>query len=245
MAKAKQSDLLPLPAIRQLLKSCTTLLQPLTHQVSALPKETDLEYYFVPAEQMELFRPYYRPGKPFKNLKLVNFERPAISLTFYNKHKYKIDRGIKPDSAHDILKEQRDNLYARSFLDELTPGQHQKLQDIDSLLRAIRQSPDQFQFCVSNYHHYYRYWYCSFRYFEDTEEIKTGTANEHMLKHTQRTDERSTEKLINERLNIIFIDTKYITRPVPYDNKLIDRELETYTDRVNFGKAALYIRSAE
>ncbi|WP_461146129.1 hypothetical protein, partial [Salinifilum aidingensis] len=145
----------------------------------------------------------------------------------------------------DILKERRDNLYARSFLDELTPGQQQKLQNIDSLLRAIRQAPDQFQLCVSNYHHYYRYWYCSFRFFEDAEEIKTGTANEHMLKHTQRTDERSTEQLINERLNIIFIDTKYITRPVPYDNKLIDRELETYTDRINFGKAALYIRSIE
>lgn len=245
MAKAKQSDLLPLSAIRQLLKSCTTGLQPVTHQVSALPEESDLEYYFVPAEHMELFRPYYRPGKPFKNLKLINFERPAISLTFYNKHKYKIDRGIKAESAYDILKEQRDNLYARSFLDELTPGQQQKLQDIDSLLRAIRQSPNQFHFCVSNYHHYYRYWYCSFRFFEDLEQIKTGTANEHMLKHTQRTDERSTEKLINERLNIIFIDTKYITRPVPYDNKLIDRELERYTDRVNFGKAALYIRSAE
>ncbi|WP_460907685.1 hypothetical protein [Spirosoma areae] len=245
MAKAKLSDLLPLPAIRVLLKSCSTDLQPITHQVNALPQESDLEYYFVPAEQMELFRPYYRPGKPFKNLKLINFERPAISLTFYNKHKYKIDRGIKPELAHDILKERRDNLYARSFLDELTPGQQQKLQNIDSLLRAIRQAPDQFQLCVSNYHHYYRYWYCSFRFFEDAEEIKTGTANEHMLKHTQRTDERSTEQLINERLNIIFIDTKYITRPVPYDNKLIDRELETYTDRINFGKAALYIRSIE
>lgn len=243
MAKAKQSDLLPLPAIRVVLNSCTTKLQPITHQVSALPEESDLEYYFVPAEHMGLFRPYYRPGKPFKNLKLVNFGRPAISLTFYNKHKYKLDQGVEAESAQKILQKQRDLLYARSFLDQLTPGQQDELQNIDSLLRAIRQNPDQFQFCESNYHHYYRYWYCSFRYFEDAELVKTGTANEHMLKHTQRTSENSTEQLVSERLNIIFIDTKYIARPVPYDNKLIDRELEKYTDRINFGKAALYIRS--
>lgn len=245
MAKAKLADLLPLPAIRQVLTTCQTTLEPLTHQVSALPVEPDLEYYFVSAEHMVLFSPYYRPGKPFKNLKLVNFNRPAISLSFYNKHKYHLDRGTSPASAQTILQEQRDNLYARSFLDQLTPGQQRQLQQMDTLLRAMRQAPDQFECCVSNYDHYYRYWYCSFRYFEDEEKTKTGTSNEHLLKHTQRTDERSRERLINERLNIIFVDPKYITRPVAYDNKLIDRELETYPDKIRFGKATLYIRSRE
>jgi hypothetical protein len=245
MAKAKQSDLLPLPAIRLLLNSFKVSLEPLSHQISALPTESDLEYYFVPSEHMNLFRPYYRPGKPFKNLKLINFERPAIALTFYNKHKYKIDRGIRATTAFDILKEKRDELFNRSFLVQLTADKQQELQRIDALLRAIRENPDQFQFCVSNYHHFYRYWYCSFRYFEDNEQIMTGSANEHMLKHTQRTDERSSEQLISERLNIIFIDIKYITRPVPYDNKLIDRELETYHTHINFGKSALYIRSID
>ena len=245
MAKAKPSDLAPLPAIRLVLTTCKIDLQPITHQVSALPIESDLEYYFVPAPHMEMFRPYYRRGKPYKNLKLINFERPAISLTFYNKHKYQIDRGIKAETAEAILKEQRDNLYARSFLDQLTRGQQQKLMDIDNLLRAIRQTPEKFQFCSSNYEHYYRYWYCSFRYFEDADQIKTGTANEHMLKHTQRTDERSSEQLVSERLNIVFIDPKYIIRPVSYDNKLIDRELETYTEKISYGKASLYVRSLD
>ena len=245
MAKAKIADLLPLPAIRQVLLTCQATLEPLTHQVSALPIEPDLEYYFVSAEHMELFKPYYRPGKPFKNLKLVNFGRPAISLSFYNKHKYHLDRDTPSASAQTILQEQRDNLYARSFLESLSSKQQQKLQEMDLLLRAIRQNPDQFEFCVSNYDHYYRYWYCSFRYFEDEERTKTGTSNEHLLKHTQRTDERSKEQLINERLNIIFIDPIYITRPVAYDNKLIDRELETYTDKIRFGKATLYIRSRQ
>ena len=124
-----------------------------------------------------------------------------------------------------------------------TAAQEKELQHIDTLLRSLRQSPDQFQFCISNYHHYYRYGYCSFRYFEDPEQTKTGTSNEHMLKYTQRVVERSQEPMVNERLNIIFIDTKYITRPVPYDNKLISPELETYPDRIAFGKGALYVKS--
>lgn len=241
MAKAKQSDLAPLPAIRLVLSSCKIDLQPIVHQVSALPVESDLEYYFVPVEYMPMFRPYYRPGKPYKNFKLVNFERPAISLTFYNKHKYQIGRGVKFESALTILKEQRDQLYTKSFLDQLTPDQQQKLREIDNLLRAVRQTPEKFEFCTSNYEHYYRYWYCSFRFFEDEDQIKTGTANEHLLKHVPATDGQSTI----ERLNIIFIDCKFITRPVSYDNKLIDRELETYTEKVSYGKSSLYIRSIE
>ena len=63
-----------------------------------------------------------------------------------------------------------------------------------------------------------------------------------MLKHTQRTDERSQEQRISERLNIIFIDPRYITRPVAYDNKQIDLELDTYPDKVKFGKATLYVK---
>lgn len=240
---AKRSDQAPLEAIRLLLKSMALTLQPLTHQVNALPDETDLEYYFIPTEHMSLFLPYHRPGQPFKNLKLINFDRPAISLTFFPKHKYTVQRDVKPQQAQEVLLECREVLFKQSFMGAFTAAQEKELQHIDTLLRSLRQSPDQFQFCISNYHHYYRYWYCSFRYFEDPEQTKTGTSNEHMLKYTQRVDERNREPVLNERLNIIFIDTKYITRPVPYDNKLISQELETYSDRIAFGKGALYVKS--
>lgn len=243
---AKRSDQAPLDAIRLLLKSMTITLQPLTHQVSALPNESDLEYYFVPAEHMDLFSPYHRPGQPFKNLKLINFDRPAISLAFFPKHKYSIDRDVKPDHAQEVLLEYRDELFRRSFMGQFTPSQEKELQHIDSLLRSLRQSPGKFRFCISNYHHYYRYWYCSYRYFEDEERTKTGTSNEHMLKHTERDSRRvNKETIVSERLNIIFIDTKFITLPVPYDNKLISQELDTYSDRISFGKAELYMKSIE
>ncbi|CCH57637.1 hypothetical protein BN8_p06836 (plasmid) [Fibrisoma limi BUZ 3] len=246
MAKAKQSDLAPLAAIRIVLNQCKTELVPVVHQVSDLPSAKDfpdLEYYFVPAEHMELYRPYHRPGKPYKNFKLVNFERPAIKLTFYYKHKYHIDRGVRVESALTLLKEQRDELFAKSFMNQLSAAQQQKLQDIDILIRAIRETPEKFEFCTSNYEHYYKYWYCSYRYFEDAEQTKTGTVNEHLLKHVEAPEDKRANQSSIERLNVIFIDSKFITRPVPYDNKLIDRVLETYPNRISYGKSSLYIRS--
>ena len=239
---AKRPDLAPLDAIRIVLNSCTIKLEPLSHQVNALPDESDLEYYFVPSEHMNLFAPYYRPGDPFKNLKLINHGRPAIALTFFSKHKYVIDRDVAAADAQDVLQQHRDELFTNSFFNALSGPQERQLQHIDTLLRAMRQKPDQFQFAISNYHHYYRYWYCSFRYFEDDEQLATGTHNEHLLKHTLSHDRRTKQPILSERLNIIFIDTNYITRPVPYDNKLIDRELETYPDCIKFGKTTLYVK---
>ena len=239
----KRPDLAPLDAVRLVLRSCTVELQPLLHQVNALPEESDLEYYFVPVAHMSKFAAYHRPGAPFKNLKLLNYDRPAIALTFFPKHKYSIDRDVDAEQAQAILLERREELMSQSFLGQLSPVLTHELQHLDTLLRSMRQHPDQFAFAISNFHHYYRYWYCNFRYFEDEEQTKTGSHNEHMLKHTESRSRQTGEPIMSERLNIIFIDPTYITQPVPYDNKQIDRELGTYPNKVKFGKATLYVKS--
>lgn len=59
---------------------------------------------------------------------------------------------------------------------------------------------------------------------------------EHMLKHTERIPGQ-----VHERLNIIFIDPHYISRPVPHDHKLIDRELDTFPIHVRQGITTLYL----
>lgn len=240
MAK-KRDDTAPLAALRILLKPLAISLEPLTHQVSALPTEPDLEYYFVSAEHMKLFQPYHQPGQPYKNLKLVNYGRPAISLAFFSKHKYKIERDADPQKALTYLQEHRDTLYNQSFLEQLSADQQQKLQQVDELLRVIRRQPNAYQLAFSNYHHYYRYWYCSFRYFETEDQTKNKSENEHLLKHTERLKGQ-----IHQRLNIIFVDTHYITRPVPIpqDNKRVDRELDNYLIRIEAGKTALYVKEA-
>lgn len=234
---AKRNDTAPIEALRVLLQPMAMSLRPIDHQLNALPTDSDLEYYFVPAQHMSLFHPYYKPGQPYKNLKLVNYGRPAISLSFFIKHKYQIKRDVDPQLALTYLQQHRDELFNHSFFDQLSLTQQQELRHTDELMRAIRREPDEYQLSFSNYHHFYRYWYCSFRYFEDEARTQNATENEHLLKHTRRMEGR-----VSERLNIIFIDPHYITRPVPYDNKLIDRELETYPDRIEHERTALYIK---
>lgn len=145
-------------------------LTPMINQVSALPVDDTLEYYFIPMQHMSQYAPYYRPGKPFKNLKLLNYNQPAISLSFYYKHKYSIQR---------------------------TPPH-------DEIILHLRNSRD-----------------------------------EHLLKHTERIKGQ-----VHERLNVIFIDPYYITRPVPNDNKFVDRELDTFPIQLRQGITTLYLRKS-
>ena len=155
---AKRTDTAPIEALRVLLKPMAISLQPIHHQISALPTDPDLEYYFVPHHHMSLFAPYHKPGQPYKNLKLVNYGRPAISLSFFVKHKYQIKRDVDPQQALKYLQEHRDELFNRSFFDQLSVGQQQELKQTDELIRAIRREPDTYQLAFSNYHHFYRYW---------------------------------------------------------------------------------------
>jgi hypothetical protein len=47
---------------------------------------------------------------------------------------------------------------------------------------------------------------------------------------------------VHERLNIIVIDPLYISRPVPHDQKQIDRELDNFPIALRQGITTLYLR---
>ena len=227
----------PLEALRLVLNQHAITLEPLKHQISALPDDAQVEYYFVPMQFMKEYAPFHQPGQPIKNLKLVNFGRPAVSISFFKKHKYDVKREPKPQEVIRHLQDARDELQQRALFEQLSAGQLRRLQDYDQILREMRRQPDAYECCFSNYHHYYHYWYCTFRYFTDATLTQLDTDNEHLLKHTERIKGQ-----VHQRLNIIFVDPHYITRTVPFDNKLVDRELERFTSRIEQGKTALYIR---
>jgi len=239
-APKKDRDNAPLDALRILLKQQAVTLTPVVNQITALPVDPELEYYFIPMQFMNMYEAYYRPGKPFKNLKLVNYGKPAISLSFYSKHKYYIERQTDPDEVLQHLRSHRNELLNRSLFEQLSPQQQLDLQHSDRMMRTLRDNPDAYQACFSNYHHYYRYWYCSYRYFEDATLLKNETGSEHLLKHTERIKGQ-----VHERLNIIFIDPHYIARPVPHDHKRVDRELETFPIQIRQGITTLYLRKTE
>lgn len=224
-----------------LVKSHSVQLSPLTNQISVLPNDAELEYYFVPMDFMKDYKAYHQADKaPFKNLKLVNFKKPATSLSFFSKHKYTVNRDNDPEAILLHLKNHREELLEYSLFKALDGEQEKQLRQIDELFRNYRANPEAYQTCFSNYHHYYRYWYCSYRYFEDSAETKAQSESIHLLKHTERIKGQ-----IHERLNIIFIDMSYITRPVPYDNKLVDRELDAYPVKIKQGTTTLYLRKTQ
>jgi hypothetical protein len=233
----KRPDNAPIDALRVLLKQQAITLTPMVNQVSALPVDDTLEYYFIPMQYMKQYAPYHRPGKPFKNFKLVNYNQPAISLSFFYKHKYSIQRNPSHEEVMLHLRNQRNELLNRSLFEQLSAAQNELLQQVDGLMRAFRDNPQAYQACFSNYHHYYRYWTCAYRYFEDATLTQTSSLTEHLLKHTERIKGQ-----VHERVNVIFIDPHYITRPVPNDNKFIDRELDTFPLQLRQGITTLYLR---
>lgn len=235
---AKRNDEAPLEGLRTVLKTQAVTLSPGINQISnPPPADPHLEYYFIPMQFMKQYQAYNRPGKPLKNLKLVNYDKPAISLSFFYKHKYSIERQIIHGDVLQHIKNYRDDLLNRSLMEQLSVGQLKELQQTDELLRTVREKPDAYQACFSNYHHKYYYWYCTYRYFDDLATLKTTTSSEHLLKHTERVGHE-----VHERLNIIFIDPEYINEAVPHDHKLIDRELKNYPIHLRQGITTLYLR---
>ncbi|MCK8494805.1 hypothetical protein M0L20_23250 [Spirosoma sp. RP8] len=234
----KREEQAPIQAIRPLLKNQAIQLSPLVNQISNIPPaDQQLEYYFIPIQFMKEYKPYHRPGRPFKNLKLVNYDKPAISLSFFYKHKYTIERTVSHIQVVQHIKNYRDELLNRTLFQQLSYNEQKDLQRSDEILRTIRQRPDTYQACFSNYHHKYYYWYCTYRYFDDLASMKTTTSSEHLLKHTERPGHQ-----VHERLNIIFIDPEYISEPVPHDHKIVDRELDTFPIQLRQGITTLYLR---
>ena len=237
---AKRDDEAPLDAIRILLHKQAIKLDPLLHEIKNTPVDASLEFYFIPMQHMKQYKPFHRPGKPIKNLKLVNFDKPAISLSFYSKHKYSIQRDAPQADVELHLRNYRNELLDRSLVQQLNNVEHQELKQVDQLLRTIRDQPGTYQACFSNYYHYYYYWYCTYRYYDDLANQKTSTSSEHLLKHTERPGHE-----VHQRLNIIFIDMEQIVKPVANDHKQIDRELDTYPIQLRQGITTLYLRKNE
>ena len=101
----KREQSAPLDQLRLVLRQHAVLLNPIDNQVSVLPLDEQLEYYFVPSQYMDQYQAYHRPGKPFKNLKLVNFDKPAIPLSFFVKYEYQIKRDVDPQQALTYLQQ--------------------------------------------------------------------------------------------------------------------------------------------
>jgi len=189
---------------------------------------------FISKREMSLFAPL--ADFDCRTIKLVNYGRPAISLAYFTKHKYYVDKKLHPDQIRAILFQQIQDARASYNSEDVAEELKETLlQQIDHY-QDVYNHMERYQFALSNYYRFYRYSYVSFRY------VQHGlikSANSHLIKHT--IDKDSGEILI-ERTNIIFVDEIALVKQATYANKEVVDFLNTFTDVIPLGKVDFYFK---
>ncbi len=204
--------------------------------------------YFVDARDQSLFADY--ADFDCRTIKLVNYGRPATRLTFFKKHKYIL---LKNNDLSREEKEQR----ISNYINELTVKQAIKLDKIEKLSGAalsdekgqigmmeqevktwqeVLRNLDQYDFAVSNYRRDYHYVTLNYKY--RTSEQEYANAQEHLL-NPQRDGQGV---ITQQRYNLIFVDTREISREHPHQHKEIENFLNNFNLVTQTGKQQLYAR---
>lgn len=162
----------------------------------------------------------FTSAKKNKQVKLINFGDVAINLTFFEKHTYKIDKEPSPDEVFEILNKRCDELhdfinqgylFAGKFHNERKVSEIVQLEDIKKTLLNF----ENYEFAISNYSGNFIFWYVSYMF--RLEDGNLDFASEHLL--TSEKDHFGKTTL--PKINIIFIDTDFISVHTPYQNKKI------------------------
>ncbi len=185
-----------------------------------------------------------------RSIKLVNYGKPAVRLTFFKKHKYWLLKNA--DISQDDKKLRISNyinellVKAEIIADRLDalPGVKQteqlgKIGGMREEIRAWRQVLDQiddFELAVSNYRRDYQYVTLNYKYRLDTGEYANG--QEHLL-NPQRDNQGA---VTQQRYNLIFVDVREIEREHPHQHKEIENYLNNFPLMTQSGKQQLYAR---
>lgn len=212
-------------------------LDPEKHEVNEIPK--GLVIHFIDAQYMAEFEKFAKMKS--KKIKLINYEKPAINLSFYEKHKYKLDKQPEPEEVKQLLLDRIDSLNEYIGQEELfpTPDRNQQKQVAHTEILKIRETIanlDAYEFAISNYYRNYIYMYVSFRY--RTEDGSLDFCSEHLLNSEK---DRYSQVQISKQ-NIIFIDTESIGEHTPYQNKKIEEYLKAFTNRLDVGIKDIFIK---
>ena len=185
-----------------------------------------------------------------KTIKLINYGRAAVKLSFYSKHKYWLKK------PHDLTDEERDNYITehtntlaqtvellQAKVDKQPPlAQVETRRRIDQTLteldtwRLIRAESHEFELAVSTYQRGYAYLYISYKFVLPNGDY--DNASEHLLHHTRDRIGNITQT----KQNVIFVNMDEIGRVHPQQNKEIEAYLNRFTHRTSSGAARLYAR---
>jgi hypothetical protein len=185
-----------------------------------------------------------------RSIKLVNYGKPAVRLTFFRKHKYWLLRNA------DLNREDK-QLRVMNYINELVvkaeimtdrldalPGfkqseQREKVGGMREEIRAWQQvleQIDDFELAVSNYRRDYQYVTLNYKYRLETGEYANG--QEHLLN-----PQRDNQGVVTQpRYNLIFVDVREIEREHPHQHKEIENYLNNFSLMTQSGKQQLYAR---
>jgi hypothetical protein len=238
------------------------LLADLTQLVEEVPKlrpdrdSWDIEgdwaatgtIYFVDA----VHQPMFDAIRHFdcRTIKLVNLDRPAVRITFYQKHRYwllkdkdlPVDKKIEHIQAH-ITELTEKALTLEVKLDKMMLQRQTEAkgligafwQQID-VWREIMSSPNQYEVALSNYSRQHFYVTINYKY-----RLPSGNftnEQEHLL-NTQRDRLGNITQI---RYNIVFIDPIDILRDHPYQNREVEGFLNNFPIKSDTGRQTIYAR---
>ncbi len=206
------------------------------------------DIHFIGSKYMDRFSLWRDFG--CKTVKLINYGRPAVRMSFFSKHKYWLKK------PHDITEEERDQHIVdylntlsltinqlQSKIDHLQPLAQaecrQRIYAIQQQAEAwqnVQQQSSQYELAVSTYQRGYAYLYISYKY-----QLITGeydNASEHLLHHIRDRIGNITQS----KQNIIFVNMAEISRVHPQQNKEIENYLNQFALKSNSGPKWLYAR---
>lgn len=205
--------------------------------------------HFVDEKSQSLFADYEHFD--CRTIKLVNYGRPAAKLTFFKKHRYWVLKNA------DLTQEEK-TLRITNYINELVVKRAIILDKIDQLsgaalsdqrgkLGMMKQEIDiwrevltnlsSYDMAISNYQREYHYVTLNYKY-RTTEGNDYANGQEHLL-NPQR-DKQGV--ITQQRYNIIFVDTKEISREHPHQHKEIENFLNNFPLVTQAGKQQLYAR---
>ncbi len=185
-----------------------------------------------------------------KTVKLINYGRPAVKMSFYSKHKYWLKK------PHDLTEEERDE-YITDYLNTLSQSvillqarldqqppltQSETRRRIDTALKEmdawqlIQARSQQFELAISTYQRGYAYLYVSCKFILPNGEY--DNVSEHLLHHTRDRIGNITQ----QKQNVIFVNMAEINRVHPQQNKEIESYLGRFSQKSTTGAVRLYAR---
>jgi len=212
-------------------------LDPKLHQVNLIP--AGINIYFIDTKYQDQFEQFSQSKN--KQYKLINYGQAAINLTFYEKHKYKLDKDPSPEDVHEALNKRCDQLkefIQQGFLFEDTNRDERKTQAKEQLqkIQDTIQNFSSYDFAISNYFRNFIYWYVSFRF--RLEDGSLDFASQHLL----NSEKDRFGKTTLPKINIIFIDTDYISVHTPYQNKKIEDYLKQFSTQLDLGLKDVFVK---